>query len=92
MELIYHGKHNRNISGAERVASVIAGSLLAYTGIKRKSVAGYALAAIGGDLVRRGCPHGDLAGPLLTSARQTPERWPFHVMGWTPPDGICVPR
>ena len=18
--------------------------------------------------------------------------FPFHVMGWTPPDGICVPR
>jgi uncharacterized membrane protein len=54
MELIYHGKHNQNISGAERVASVIAGGLLAYTGMKRKSVAGYALAAIGGDLVRRG--------------------------------------
>jgi uncharacterized membrane protein len=54
MELIRHYKHTENISKPERVASVVSGGLLAWFGIRRRSAAGYALAAIGGDLIRRG--------------------------------------
>jgi uncharacterized membrane protein len=54
MEIIRHTRHNENISKAERVASVVGGGVLAWYGLRRKSPAGYALAAIGGDLMRRG--------------------------------------
>jgi uncharacterized membrane protein len=54
MELIRHHKHAENISRTERVASLVGGGLLAWFGIQRRSAAGYALAAIGGDLIRRG--------------------------------------
>ena len=53
MELIMHTKHSKNVGDIERVASAIGGGLLAYMGLKRKSPVGFALAAIGGDLVRR---------------------------------------
>jgi uncharacterized membrane protein len=54
MEIIRHSRHNGNISKAERVASVVGGGVLTWYGLRRKSPAGYALAAIGGDLMRRG--------------------------------------
>jgi len=54
MELIRHNKHAENIGKTERVASLVGGGLLAWFGIQRRSAAGYALAAIGGDLIRRG--------------------------------------
>jgi uncharacterized membrane protein len=54
MEIIRHSRHNENIRKAERVVSVVGGGVLAWYGLRRKSPAGYALAAIGGDLMRRG--------------------------------------
>src|SRR5437868_12425299 len=49
-----------NVSDMERVASVIAGGALGLYGLARRSLAGAALAAIGGGLVYRGltghCP------------------------------------
>lgn len=54
MEIITTGKPNANVATVERIASVIAGGALAYYGLKRRSPAGVAMAALGGDLLRRG--------------------------------------
>lgn len=54
MEIITTNKHNANVAKIERIASVVAGGALAYYGLKRRSPAGIAMAALGGDLLRRG--------------------------------------
>jgi uncharacterized membrane protein len=60
MELITHPKHAVNVGKNERIASMIGGGMLAFTGLKRRSWSGFALAAIGGELIHRGatgyCP------------------------------------
>src|SRR6266545_1006356 len=54
MEFITHSKHAVNITETERWGSMIAGAALIATGIYKRSAAGWALALLGGDLVRRG--------------------------------------
>jgi uncharacterized membrane protein len=47
-------KHERNINDPERWVSVVFGSALAAYGLKKRSVGGFLLSAIGGTLVWRG--------------------------------------
>jgi len=54
MEVITHRKHGVNISDMERALSVAAGGALAIVGLSKRSGIGLGLAAIGGDLIRRG--------------------------------------
>jgi len=54
MELNRHLRHAPNISKGERVASLIGGAALALYGIRKRSRVGYAMAVVGGDLIRRG--------------------------------------
>lgn len=54
MQIITHKKHPPNISGAERVASMIGGGICAVAGLQKRSPRGIAVALIGGDLLRRG--------------------------------------
>jgi uncharacterized membrane protein len=54
MQVITHRKHAVNITQAERIVSAIGGGILAAAGLKKRSPAGFALALIGGDLLRRG--------------------------------------
>ena len=54
MEIIRHTEHNTNMGTVERVASVVGGGVLTWYGLRRRSAAGYAMAALGGDLLRRG--------------------------------------
>ncbi|MFB3827776.1 MAG: SRPBCC family protein [Bryobacteraceae bacterium] len=54
MEFITHHKHATNLSALERTASVIAGGALSVWGIRRQSPAGFAVAALGAEFVRRG--------------------------------------
>jgi uncharacterized membrane protein len=53
MQIITHRKHAVNITQAERIASAIGGGLLAVAGLQRRSPAGFVMALIGGDLLRR---------------------------------------
>ena len=50
----YNRANEQNVADLERWLSVIAGSALAAYGLKRRSIAGLAVAAIGGALVHRG--------------------------------------
>jgi len=53
--VITHTKHVNNISESERVASVLAGAILAVLGMRRwRSASGVGLVLVGGDLIRRG--------------------------------------
>lgn len=54
MQIITHKKHPPNISGAERVISMIGGGICAVAGLQKRSPGGIAVALIGGDLLRRG--------------------------------------
>lgn len=54
MKWITHKRHAVNVAPVERVLSVFGGGALAVWGIRRRSPAGIALAAAGGELVRRG--------------------------------------
>jgi uncharacterized membrane protein len=54
MEIIRHSYNTPNISKAERAASVIAGSLLIFYGIRRKTWVGAGMALAGVDFLRRG--------------------------------------
>ena len=54
MELIRHKYSTPNVGKVERGASVMAGSLLAYYGVKAKSWSGAALALLGVAFLRRG--------------------------------------
>ena len=54
MQIITHSKHAVNLAATERTISVFGGAALAVWGIRRKSAVGIAMAAVGGDLVRRG--------------------------------------
>lgn len=54
MEIIRHKHSTPNVGTVERGASVMAGSLLAYYGLKEKSWGGAALALLGAAFVRRG--------------------------------------
>ncbi|MFN7996379.1 MAG: SRPBCC family protein [Bryobacteraceae bacterium] len=54
MEVITHFKRGTNIGKTERFVSAAAGSALAIIGLEKRSPIGIALAAIGGDLIRRG--------------------------------------
>src|SRR5438105_12371643 len=54
MEVITHRKYNENISQAERWILLIGGSALAVVGLRKKSIPGVALAALGGSLVQLG--------------------------------------
>jgi uncharacterized membrane protein len=54
MQLITHNKHAVNLARPERWASVIAGGGLAILGIRRRTPLGIALAAAGGEMIRRG--------------------------------------
>lgn len=54
MEFITHSKHAENISQTERTASVIAGGALLVTGLIKRNPLGWTLAALGGELIRRG--------------------------------------
>jgi len=51
---IYNRANEQNVADLERWLSVIAGSALAAYGLKRRSIAGLAVAALGGALVHRG--------------------------------------
>jgi uncharacterized membrane protein len=53
MQIITHRKHAVNITRAERIASAVGGGLLAVMGLQRRSPVGFAMALIGGDLLRR---------------------------------------
>lgn len=53
MQIITHKRHPANIGQSERMASAIAGGLLAAIGVQRRSPGGLALALVGGDLIRR---------------------------------------
>lgn len=50
----YNRANEQNVADLERWLSVIAGSALAAYGLKRRSIAGLAVAALGGALVHRG--------------------------------------
>ncbi len=54
MQVITHRKHTVNLSNTERGISIIAGGALSVLGLKHRSPAGFALALIGADLIRRG--------------------------------------
>ncbi len=54
MEIVRESYKAPNVGTAERAASVIAGSLLAFYGIKKRSLAGVGAAALGAGLVHRG--------------------------------------
>ncbi len=54
MQLIGHRKHAVNVAARERIISGFAGGLLASAGLASRSRAGMILAAIGGELMRRG--------------------------------------
>jgi uncharacterized membrane protein len=60
MELITHPKHAVNVGKNERIASMIGGGMLAFMGLKRGSWSGWALTALGGEMLYRGatgyCP------------------------------------
>jgi uncharacterized membrane protein len=76
MEIIGH-KHSATDSGAvERGASVIAGSLLTYYGLRQKSWSGTGLALLGLGLLRRGAAgarHSHLT-PGINTTRKAPGR------------------
>jgi uncharacterized membrane protein len=54
MEIIRHKQYITNVGNVERGASVIAGSLLVWHGLKQRSWAGAGLAFLGAGLLRRG--------------------------------------
>jgi len=54
MQVIAHHKHATNITGAERWLSGFCGGLALVTGLHRRSLKGFMLAAGGADLIRRG--------------------------------------
>ena len=57
MEIISHRRHAVNITQMERILSAVTGSILAVAGLRglrRKTARGVAMAAVGGDLIRRG--------------------------------------
>jgi uncharacterized membrane protein len=54
MELITHPKHAVNVGKPERIASLIGGGMLAWMGLRKGSWGGWALVAVGGDLIYRG--------------------------------------
>ncbi|HXS96392.1 MAG TPA: SRPBCC family protein [Candidatus Limnocylindrales bacterium] len=54
MQIITHNKHAVNMTEPERIASAIGGGLLAVSGATRRGLPGIALAALGGELIRRG--------------------------------------
>jgi uncharacterized membrane protein len=53
MQIISHNRHAINITQKERIFSAIGGGLLAAIGLQRRGGSGIALAALGGDLLRR---------------------------------------
>jgi len=53
MEFITHSRHATNITPAERFLSAFGGGLLLTTGLRKRSVPGFALALVGGGLLRR---------------------------------------
>jgi uncharacterized membrane protein len=53
MQIITHRKHAVNLTRGERIASAVGGGLLAAVGLGRRSAGGFALALVGGDLLRR---------------------------------------
>src|SRR6476469_3324152 len=63
-----------NVASSERVMSVVAGSALAAYGLKRRSIPGLVLSAIGGALVWRGatghCPVSETLGVSTASDEQ----------------------
>jgi uncharacterized membrane protein len=62
-----------NITEAERVVSAVAGGILAWAGLRKKSSAGVALALAGGELLRRGITGHCYAFELL-GVRTVPEQ------------------
>lgn len=54
MKVIRHNKHKVNVGGTERIISMLAGGALVYFGMKRRSLRGAGLAAVGGELIHRG--------------------------------------
>lgn len=54
MQVIAHHKHATNITDAERWLSGFCGGLALVTGLQRRSLRGFVLAAAGADLIRRG--------------------------------------
>lgn len=60
MQVITHSRHSTNMGKTERAASMIGGAVLALTGLRKRSWGGLAVAALGGELIRRGatgyCP------------------------------------
>lgn len=53
-EVVTHNHQSVNVSTAERWGSLLAGGALTFAGLKRRGPLGYVLAALGGDLIRRG--------------------------------------
>src|SRR5581483_5839424 len=68
-----------NVGGNERLLSALGGSLLAYYGLRRFSIAGLATAAVGGGLLYRGvsghCPAYDTLGKSTAGEGASPEQY-----------------
>lgn len=54
MEILSHRKYGQNVSSLERMASVMAGTMLTMQGLRRRGPAGLLTAAAGAELIRRG--------------------------------------
>jgi len=54
MEILNHSKYGRNINSMERLASVVAGTMLTMHGMRRRGTGGALTAAAGAELIRRG--------------------------------------
>ncbi len=67
-----HREDAVNITEGERVVSAVAGGILAWAGLRKKSSAGTALALAGGELLRRGITGHCYAFELL-GVRTVPE-------------------
>jgi uncharacterized membrane protein len=54
MEILSHLKYGQNVSHLERMASLMAGTMLTVQGLRRRSPGGILAAAAGAELIRRG--------------------------------------
>lgn len=71
MQIIPHYRHAVNVHPAERLISIVAGSVLATSGFRRKSTAGIGMALAGVEMLRRGLT-GHCLGYELLGLRTAP--------------------
>jgi uncharacterized membrane protein len=82
MQMISHNKHATNVHPYERAASIAAGTLLAFKGLRSRRGAGYVLALAGAELLRRGATGRSYAYELLgfsTAPRGTGAALPYPL-------------